>query len=181
MAVSMRIVGIYCKLTLPDAEFNDLVARVPEPKVRDVMDEISRLNPEFQFKGDDDINSAVFTRENSTLYSAKHTVLSPDVVSGSGRPIPVDTYKLVDSFDNSNTDVYHEFQYYISRTLEAGGIQNISVGGAFVPFGSSASETIQNGDQIIWRMVSIVLPDTDSHPLRQRMRMRMAGAQMQGI
>ena len=174
MAVTFRIVGIYCKLTLTDEQYNSLIARVPEPKVRDVMDELSTLNPEFQFKGDDQINP-VFTRDNSTLYSAKFTVLTPGVVSGSGRPIPVDTYKLVDSFDNTNTDVYHEFQYYIQRPLEAGGLQSVSGGGAFIPFGSAASETIQNGDQITWRMVSIVLPDTDSHPLRMRMRMRMAG------
>ena len=174
MPVLFRIVGIYCNLTLTDTQFDSLVARVPNPKVRDIMDELSTLNPEFQFKGDDQINP-VFTRENSTLYSAKYTVLSPGTVSGSGRPIPVDTYKLVDSFDNTNTDVYHEFQYYIMRPVDGGGLQPVSVGGAFIPFGSSTSETIQKGDQIVWRMVSIVLPDTDAHPLRQRMRMRMAG------
>ena len=180
MAVSFRIVGIYCNLELSDAEYSALTATIANPKVRDVMDELSRLNPEFQFKGDDDINP-VFNRDNSTLYSAKFTVLTPGTVSGSGRPIPVDTYRLVDSFDNTNTDVYHEFQYYIKRPLASGGFEEVSGGGAFIPFGSASSETIQNGDQIIWRMVSIVLPDTDSHPLRMRMKMRMAGLRMESI
>ena len=177
MAVSFRIVGIYCNLQLSDAEYTALVATIPAPKVRDIMDAISRLNPEFQFKGDDDIAS-VFNRENSTLYSAKFTVLAPGRVSGSNRPIPLDTYSLVDSFDNTNTRVYHEFQYYIKRPLATGGFEDVSGRGRFIPFGSSLSETIQNGDQIVWRMVSIVVPDTGSHPLRERMKMRMAGLRM---
>ena len=175
MAVSFRIVGIYCNLQLSDAEYTALAARISAPKVRDIMDELSRLNPEFQFKGDDDIAPSVFNRENATLYSAKFTVLTPGTVSGSKRPIPVDTYNLVDSFDNTNTRIYHEFQYYIKRPLATGGFQDVSGGGNFIAFGKSSSETIQNGDQIIWRMVSIVLPDTGSHPLRDRMKMRMAG------
>lgn len=66
----------------------------------------------------------------------------------------------------------------MKSTSDGGGLQPVGVGGAFIPFGSAASETIQNGDQIVWRMVSIVLPDTASHPLRERMRMRMAGLRM---
>jgi hypothetical protein len=177
MSVSLRVVGIYCNLTLSDAEYAALVERVPQPKVRDIMDELSRLNPEFQFEGDDDISPG-FNRENSTLYSAKYTVLSPGTVSGSGRPIPVDTYRLIDSFDNSNAVIYHEFQYYIKRPLPTGGSEDVSASGNFIAFGSSSGETVRNGDRIIWRMVSINVPKVGPHPLKTRAKMRLAGLRM---
>ena len=176
MAVSLRIVGIYCSLEVSDAEYNQLLTTVPQPRVRDIMELLATREAAFSFKADDDINS-IFTRETATLYQAKFTVTTPAVVSGSGNPIPVDRYELIDTFDN-NTSVYQEFQYYVRRPVDGGGVQDITVGNAFVPFGSQNSPVIEINDQIIWRMVSIVLPETKSHPLKERSRMRAAGLRM---
>jgi hypothetical protein len=167
MKVNLRIVGIFCNL-----KSVDVGVFVKPPTVRDVMSVIRSLpGSNFTFTADDEANPSV-PYDKASLLSASYTVTTP-FTSPSGNFYPADVYTLGDSID-SVRKVANVFQYYLLRPLAGPNqFESISSGNKFIPFGKS--DTVMDGDTIVWRQVSIKMPNYQMKSNEQFKRLEALG------
>lgn len=134
---------------------------------------VIRSNPgsNFNFIADDEANPSIPYDKSSLLsvsYFRNQAFKTP-----TGNDYPADIYSLADNVD-ANLKVLRVFQYYILRPLEKPGqFESISADNKFIAFGKS--KTLQDGDTVIWRQVSIKLPTYQMKSNEQYKRLETLG------
>lgn len=149
ITVNLRVVGIYFRA-------QNLVVHTPTPCVEDVMIAASAAYPDFGY---------IKSSADSTLKAAYITKTVPFVSEG-GSQRKEGFYYLEDDL---GINPIKTWQWYIVKP--DGTIFNF--GTKFVPFSltvASGGYEVQDGDTIVWRLLSIV---TDPIELTPRGRLRL--------